>query len=72
MAIRDGVPLVWNDGFSVACEAVSSPIEMARIVKTFIKTWWAEYQHFCLVTTLRVAFRCRAPWDETPGKDAQQ
>ena len=33
----DGVPLVWNDGFSIACEAVSSPTEIARIVRSFIK-----------------------------------
>jgi hypothetical protein len=40
----DGVPLMWNDGFSIACEAVSNPIEIAGIVRNFIKTWWAEYQ----------------------------
>ena len=34
---NDGVPLVWNYGFSIACEAVSSPIEIARIVRGFIK-----------------------------------
>ena len=33
----DRVPLVWNYGFSIACEAVSSPIEIARIVRSFIK-----------------------------------
>ena len=33
----DGVPLVWNDGFSIACEAVSSPIKIARIVRSFTK-----------------------------------
>jgi hypothetical protein len=26
---NDGVLLVWNDGFSVACQAVSSPSEIA-------------------------------------------
>ena len=34
---NDRVPLVWNYGFSIACEAVSSPIEIARIVRSFIK-----------------------------------
>lgn len=34
---NDRVPLVWNHGFSIACEAVSSPIEIARIVRSFIK-----------------------------------
>ena len=33
----DGVPLMWNDGFSIACEAVSNPIEIAGIVRSFIK-----------------------------------
>jgi hypothetical protein len=69
---NDRVPLVWNYGFSIGCEVVSSPIEIARIVRSFIKTWWAEYQRFCLVTTLSVAFWSRAPSDETPGRDAQQ
>ena len=56
MAIRDGAHLVWNDGFSVACEAGSSPIEMARIVRTFIKSWWAQYQPFVWLNPT-VAFR---------------
>jgi hypothetical protein len=34
---NDGVPLVWNYGFSIACEALSSPIEIAGIVRSFIK-----------------------------------
>ena len=55
VAICDGVPLVWNDGVSVVCEAVSIPIEIARIVRSFKKKWWAEYQHFW-VTTLRLVF----------------
>ena len=32
----DRMPL-WNCAFSIACEAVSSPIEIARIVRSFIK-----------------------------------
>src|SRR5437762_9149328 len=31
-----GVPFVWNDGFSIACEAVRSPIEIARVVRNFM------------------------------------
>src|ERR1700757_2895140 len=31
-----GVPLVWNDGFSIACEAVRRPTEMARMARYFI------------------------------------
>ena len=34
---NDRVPLVWNDGFSIAFEAVNSPSEIARIVRSFIK-----------------------------------
>ena len=34
---NDRALLVWNYGFSIACEAVSSPIEIARIVRSFIK-----------------------------------
>lgn len=37
VAICDGVPLVWNDGVSIVCEAVSIPIEIARIVRSFKK-----------------------------------
>jgi hypothetical protein len=31
------VPLMWNDGFSIAREAVSNPIEIAGIVRSFIR-----------------------------------
>ncbi len=34
---NDRVPLVWNYGFSITCEALSSPIEIARIVRSFIE-----------------------------------
>jgi hypothetical protein len=34
---NDRVPLVWNYGFSIGCEAVSSPIEITRIVRSFIE-----------------------------------
>jgi hypothetical protein len=34
---NDRVPLVWNYGFSIACEELSSPIEIARIVRSFVE-----------------------------------
>jgi hypothetical protein len=68
----DGVPLVWNDGFSVACEGVRSPIEIAGIVRSFIKNVVGGASTFLFGHNSPCCFRCRAPWDETPGKDAQQ
>src|ERR1043166_5151364 len=32
-----GVPLVWKEGFSIACELVSRLMEMARIVRIFMR-----------------------------------
>jgi hypothetical protein len=40
------VPLVWNYGFSIACEAASSPIEIARIVRSFITNVAGEVSTF--------------------------
>jgi hypothetical protein len=68
----DGVPLMWNDGFSIAREAVSNPIEIAGIVRSFIRNVVGGVSTFLLATTLRVAFRSRVSSDETRGKDAQQ
>jgi len=28
---------VWNDGFSIACEAVRRPVEMARMIRNFTR-----------------------------------
>jgi hypothetical protein len=69
---NDGVLLVWNDGFSVACQAVSSPSEIAGFARSFIKNAMGRVSTFLFGYNSTCCFRARAPWDETPGKDAQQ
>src|SRR5438093_4356216 len=31
-----GVPFVWNDGLSIACDPVRTPTEIARIIRNFM------------------------------------
>jgi hypothetical protein len=31
-----GVPFVWNDGISIACEVVRSPIQIVKVVSNLI------------------------------------
>src|SRR4029077_723624 len=63
-----GVPLVWNDGFSIACEAVSSPTEIARIVRSFIRNAVGGVSTFLFGYNFTCCFSVPHPF----GSDARQ
>jgi hypothetical protein len=37
-----GLPFVWNDGLSIACEAVRSATEITRVVRSFMAKFEGE------------------------------